>query len=183
MSSPAEGRVQMERDHTLDELAEARGRPVYSSDGEKIGQIEDIYYDVDSGEPEWIGIGTGFLRTKHVLVPATGASLSEDGYTVPFTKERVKDSPDIDDEEISMDTERALSEYYGLTYSEARSDTGLPEATGEAGALDAVTAAHRHQRWREGDVVERPTPVTTSEELRSEATVAGDDVGVDTERR
>jgi uncharacterized protein (TIGR02271 family) len=119
---------------TMNELEEARGLPVYDSAGDKIGKVEDIYYDEQTNQPEWIGIGTGFFGTKRVLVPVQGANLTGDGYTVPYDKDRVKDSPDIDADEISQETEADLYSYYGLEYGESRSDTGLPERTrGKAG--------------------------------------------------
>src|SRR3712207_1163271 len=112
---------------TLERLAGMRGAAVYSSDGERIGTIEELFMDEETRQPEWIGIGTGFFGTKRVLVPVTGASSNGDGITVPYSKEQVKGSPDIDGDEISQDTEAQLYSYYGLDYSEQRSDTGLPE--------------------------------------------------------
>jgi uncharacterized protein (TIGR02271 family) len=50
-----------------------------------------------------------------------------DGVYVPYSKSHVKDSPDIDADEISEDAERELYSYYGLQASERRSDTVLPE--------------------------------------------------------
>ena len=58
---------------TMDELMSGRGRSVYSTDGEKIGSIEEIFVDEDTNQPEWIGLGTGLFGTKRVLVPVEGA--------------------------------------------------------------------------------------------------------------
>src|SRR4051812_205839 len=85
---------------SMDWLTERRGSPVYDAAGEKIGKIEEIYYDDDSNRPEWVGIGTGFFGTKRVLVPIDGANSFEDGLQIPFSKEYVKDSPDVDEDEI-----------------------------------------------------------------------------------
>lgn len=112
---------------TLDQLEQMQGEAVYSSEGEKIGTVEEVFYDEQSNTPEWIGIGTGFLGTKRVLVPIEGATSGEDGLTVPFAKDQVKDSPDVDGDEIGQDTEAELYAHYGLAYSERRSDSGLPE--------------------------------------------------------
>ncbi len=111
----------------MNTLSEARGADVYDSDGDKIGSVEDIYYDEQTNQPEWIGIGTGFFGTKRVLVPVEGADMRGDGLYVPYSKSHVKDSPDIDADEISEDAERELYSYYGLQASERRSDTVLPE--------------------------------------------------------
>jgi uncharacterized protein (TIGR02271 family) len=121
---------------TIDQLSAAHGSPVYASDGDKIGTVEEIFYDEETNQPEWIGIGTGFFGTKRVLVPVQGAELRDDGLFVPYDKDKVKDSPDIDSDEISQATEAELSSYYGLHYSERRSDTGLPEGGAKPSALE-----------------------------------------------
>jgi uncharacterized protein (TIGR02271 family) len=136
----------MQQQMTMDQLSAIRGAPVYDADGKKIGSVEEIFYDEQTREPEWIGIGTGFFGTKRVLVPTAGASSTADGLTVSYSKEQVKDSPDIDSDEISQETEQELYAYYGLQYSERRSDTGLPEGgRGRAGAADKRTAVTRHE--------------------------------------
>lgn len=115
-------------------LDEMRGSPVYDNAGEKIGKVEEIYYDQQTRIPEWIGIGTGFFGTKRVLVPVKGAQVSDDGLMLAYSKDHVKDSPDIDQDEISQETEANLASYYGLGYSEERSDTGLTEGAPTGGA-------------------------------------------------
>jgi uncharacterized protein (TIGR02271 family) len=139
------------------DLERLRGSPVRSRDGEQIGSVEQVYVDRDTGQPEWIGIGTGFLKTKRVLVPVQGSTTSADGIQVPYDKDQVKASPDIDEDEISQATERELSSHYGLKYSERRSDTGLPE--GAPGRGRAKTkggqAVTRHEQ--ELKVGKRPT--------------------------
>ncbi len=104
----------MQNQFTLDSLNEMRGSTVYDRDGEKIGSVEEIFYDEQSNQPEWIGIGTGFFGTKRVLVPVAGASHDNGALTVAYAKEQVKDSPDIDSDEIDDDLERSLYSYYGL---------------------------------------------------------------------
>ena len=104
----------METTLTLEELLARRGDGVYSSENERIGKIEEIFVDQETDRPEWIGIGTGLFNTKRVLVPVHGARLEHDGFYVPYGKDAVKDSPDIDADAISEDTERGLYAYYGL---------------------------------------------------------------------
>jgi uncharacterized protein (TIGR02271 family) len=156
---------------TMQELGEMRGLPVYASDGDKIGQVDEIFYDEETNRPEWIGIGTGFLGTKRVLVPVEGADYSQDGLTVRYSKEQVKDSPDIDSDELSQETEQELYSYYGLGYSERRSGTGLPEGGRErvdeaetsvtrseeelaVGTRDVEAGRARLRKWVETEPVE-----------------------------
>ena len=134
----------MQPQMTMDQLSAMQGAAVYDTEGDKIGAVEEIFYDEQTGEAEWIGIGTGFFGTKRVLVPTAGARTTDDGITVAYSKEQVKDSPDIDSDEISQETEQELYAYYGLEYSERQSDTGLPE--GRRGrTADEDTAVTRHE--------------------------------------
>ena len=110
-------------------LDEMRGAPVYDVNGEKIGKVDEIFYDQQTRVPEWIGIGTGFFGSKRVLVPVNGAAARDNGLFVPYAKDQVKDSPDIDGDEISEECEMELTAFYGLGYSKQRSDTGLPKGT------------------------------------------------------
>src|SRR5688572_3611030 len=120
---------------SIEQFERVRGADVYSQEGEKIGSVEQVYVDMETRRPEWIGLGAGFFGTKRVLVPVEGMSISEDEITVPYAKNHVKDSPDIEADEIDQETERALYAHYGLGYSERRSETGLPEG-GRAGPED-----------------------------------------------
>jgi uncharacterized protein (TIGR02271 family) len=111
-------------DMTLEQL---EGRPVIGTDGQKIGTVADVYFDKDTRQPEWALVTTGLFGTKHSFVPITSASTTGEGLSVPFTKDQVKDAPRLDDDgELSQDEELLLSQHYGISYSEAPSDTGLP---------------------------------------------------------
>jgi uncharacterized protein (TIGR02271 family) len=129
-----------------------RGTTVYSSEGEKIGSVDEIFVDQETGEPEWIGLGTGFFGTIRVLVPVAGASVAEDRITVPYSKDQVKDTPEIDADEISQDTEAQLYSHYGLGYSERRSDTGLPQRGPTSGPEDEALDADLVARAGESSV-------------------------------
>ena len=172
-----------------------RGKPFYTSDGEKLGEFEEIYHDEATGEPEWIrvkssGLG-GILGTKYFLVPLQGAEFQDDEYPairVPYSKGRVQDAPDIDDDWISEEDERRLYNYYGRQYSERRSETQLPEGETEelhqhpvsphgevsvsrheeelrVGKRDVEYGRVRLRKWVEAE------PVTEEVELRRETAV------------
>jgi uncharacterized protein (TIGR02271 family) len=108
-------------------VAEIQGTPVYDMGGQKIGSVDEVFLDNDTGKPEWLGIGAGLLSSSRVLVPVHAARFEGDAIAVPYTKEQVKGSPEIKGDELSQQTEQELYAYYGLDYSETRSDSGLPE--------------------------------------------------------
>lgn len=116
-------------------LENLEGRTAVGSDGEKLGRIADVYFDLDTRQPEWALVTTGLFGTKHSFVPITNASFDGAELVVAFTKQQVADAPRLDDDgELSQDEEALLSEHYGMTYSEAPSDSGLPQGGGQATA-------------------------------------------------
>ena len=96
----------MERSMTLDRLSEARGQTVFGSDGEKIGSVEDVYYDDQTSQREWVSVSSGLLGTKRTVVPLQGADLRGDGLYVPYAKDQVTNAPSVEGDEISEDHER-----------------------------------------------------------------------------
>jgi uncharacterized protein (TIGR02271 family) len=140
-------------------LDELRGSPVYDNAGEKIGKVEEIFYDHGSRRPEWIGIGTGFFGTKRVLVPVEGAQLADDGLRAAFSKDQVKDSPDIDDDEISQECEAELRQYYGLAHPQSATVGDADQAITrseeelEVGKRDVDAGTARLRKWVETEPV------------------------------
>ena len=112
-----------------DQLLQQRGQDLYDSSGDKIGKIEEIYLDAESGEPEWALVNTGMFGTKSSFVPLRDASDDGGSVSVPYDKSQVKDAPKMDpDGELSRDEEAELYRHYGLDYSESRLPTrALPE--------------------------------------------------------
>ena len=111
-----------------------RDRTAVDRDGQKVGKIDEIYLDQETGRPEWALVHTGLFGTKSSFVPLTGAHPSGEDVQLAFAKDEVKGAPGIEPEgELSQEEEHTLYEHYGLGYSEARSDSGLPEGGGTAG--------------------------------------------------
>jgi uncharacterized protein (TIGR02271 family) len=107
-----------------------RGRQVVDSDGDKIGTVEELYYDRDSSEPEWLAVRTGLFGTNLSFVPVHGAQPSGEHVRVPFSKTHVKDAPNMQaDGELSPDEERRLYGHYELAYTETAEDYGDPSGT------------------------------------------------------
>ena len=111
-------------DLTFDQL---EGCNVVDPESQKIGKVADVYYDKQTRQPEWALVTTGLFGTRSSFVPITEASFGDRQLRVPVTKDQVKNAPNLDDDgELSEDEEALLSRHYGISYSDARSDTGLP---------------------------------------------------------
>jgi uncharacterized protein (TIGR02271 family) len=125
---------------TVQETIDWRGRTAVDPNGDKIGTIEEIYLDAETRQPEWLAVRTGLFGTRVSFVPLAQAHAAGDDVQVPYEKSQVKDAPHAEpDGQLSEREEAALYRHYGLEYSEARSDTGLPEGGNTAtGDRDAV---------------------------------------------
>jgi uncharacterized protein (TIGR02271 family) len=109
------------------DASEWRGRTVIGSDGEKIGKLDEIYLDEQTGMMEWATVNTGLFGGKSNFVPLAGAQPSDDDVRVYFTSEQVKGAPSVDaDGALSQEQEAELYRHYGVQYSESHSDSGLP---------------------------------------------------------
>jgi sporulation protein YlmC with PRC-barrel domain len=104
-----------------------QGMEVVDVNGDKIGKLEDVYHDIDTGQPEWLGIGTGLLHNKRRVVPAATAEITGDEIRVPYAKDMIKDSPDVDGDEISPEQERELYAYYGVQPPQGADAAGDPD--------------------------------------------------------
>jgi len=92
------------------------GYDAIDSQGQKLGSVDVVYLDTDTGTPEFYGIKTGWLHGISV-VPAAQAQIDENNQTVrlPYASDKIKAAPDLGkDSEVSVGEERRLFEYYGL---------------------------------------------------------------------
>jgi uncharacterized protein (TIGR02271 family) len=109
-----------------------QGRTMVDPTGDKLGTIDAIYLDDDTGQPEWATVTSGLFTAKTTFVPLAGAQATGDGVQVPYHKDQVKAAPSMAaDGQLSQDEEAGLYRHYGLDYSESRSDTGLPAGQGD----------------------------------------------------
>ncbi len=118
---------------SMTDITRWKGLDVVDPTGDKIGEIEDIYLDEQTDQPEWLAVRTGLFGRRISFVPLAEAQPSGDSVAVPYTKAQVKDAPNAEPDGLLSEQEEArLYDHYGLPYSDVQSDTGLP-TTGQSG--------------------------------------------------
>src|SRR3954466_5267117 len=116
-----------------EDLLARRGGDLYDRDGDKLGRIEEIYFDNDTNEPEWALVNTGLFGTKSTFVPLREANEHSGTLSVPYEKGFVKDAPNLDaDGELSRAQEDELYRYYDLTGSRGEVDSERTRDAGDA---------------------------------------------------
>ncbi len=119
---------------TRDQIDAAIGDDVISSDGETVGTVTDIYYDVNSPDTHgWISLRGGLLKLKRRFVPLDQAELRDDCIYVPFSKDQILNSPEFEDDTESLgdDDTRGLWSSYGLEWADYERDYGGGEYRGD----------------------------------------------------
>src|SRR5215217_8804598 len=107
----------------VDTVRSWQGATLVDRDGDRVGTIESIYVDDQSGEPEWALVNTGLFGTKSTFVPIAQATSSGDQVQVPYEKQLIKDAPRMDpDGHLSEAEEQELWRHYGLDYGAGYTD-------------------------------------------------------------
>lgn len=103
------------------ELERFIGNKAYTPDGDKIGKVNRLYLDDYTDEPNFVTVETGLFGTKESFVPVREARITNNDLVLPYDKDTVKDAPNVDpDGHLTLEQERELFDYYGLTIVERR---------------------------------------------------------------
>ena len=93
------------------------GHDLFDLDGDKIGTIVDVRLGEATVGVNWLVVATGLLGTKKIFVPVGEVRRSGDRLSVPYTKDRVKGAPKVEDESVLTEADKGkLCRYYGLQY-------------------------------------------------------------------
>jgi sporulation protein YlmC with PRC-barrel domain len=100
-------------------VAEWHGKMLLDRDGEKIGKLQDIYFDVETDEPQFATVKESLIGRHLTFVPLGGIRIGPDDLQVSVTKEQVRSTPDIEmhGEELSQADESTLYHHYELNYT------------------------------------------------------------------
>jgi hypothetical protein len=62
----------------LDTIGSWQGRTMVDRDGDRIGNIDAIYVDDQTGQPQWALVNTGLFGTRSTFVPIAQAAARGD---------------------------------------------------------------------------------------------------------
>jgi hypothetical protein len=145
-----------------------QGRTLVDHNGEPLGNIEIIYLDKATEQPEWALLEAGTAGPPPTFVPLVSASEEGDTIRVPFDKILVGGAPSVPaDQELSEDQEGELYRHYGVPYSRADSPSGLP--AGEPEPAEPALAAGGSQPAEEPVSASTPDAAVGKPQVPAEA--------------
>src|SRR3954451_1016569 len=104
----------------VENIGDWRGQEVVDPNGEKLGKLEEVYYDGETDQPAFVAVKTGLVSKSLTLVPLDRASVGRDYVRVDRAKHEFKKAPSFDtDVELTLDDEAATYRHYGLDYTPA----------------------------------------------------------------
>jgi PRC-barrel domain protein len=104
----------------VENIMEWRGQEVVDPSGDKLGKLEEVYFDGETDEPTFAAVKSGTISKSLTLVPLARASVGRDYLRVDRAKGEFKKAPSFDTGvELSIDDEAATFRHYGLDYAPA----------------------------------------------------------------
>ena len=104
----------------VENITEWRGQDVVDPSGDKLGKLEEVYFDGETDEPTFAAVKSGTISKSLTLVPLERASVGRDYVRVDRAKGEFKKAPSFDtDVELTLDDEAATFRHYGLDYAPA----------------------------------------------------------------
>jgi sporulation protein YlmC with PRC-barrel domain len=126
----------------IEQIEEWAGQDVVDSDGEKIGKLEDVYFEAGSRDVMFGCVKAGMLGRKHFLVPLADASVSRDHIRVAYSQDLVKDGPQGDPgATLESGMQQELARHYGLADIQRSYESARARAEREARAREAMQRA------------------------------------------
>jgi uncharacterized protein (TIGR02271 family) len=110
------------------EWARLQGQSVYDNAGQKIGDIQRVFFD-QANEPAWVAVQGGRIGTREALVPLTGSQMGPNGLVVAVGTDVVRAAPAIEaGNELNIGDAAQLNRYYesALATSPSMQSPGQP---------------------------------------------------------
>jgi hypothetical protein len=106
----------------VENITDWRGQDVLDAVGEKLGKLEEVYFDGETDAPVFAAVKSGRLSKSLTLVPLGNASVGREYLRVDRARGEFKKAPSFDtDVELTLDDEAATYRHYGLDYAPAGS--------------------------------------------------------------
>lgn len=105
-----------------------QGKTLIDRDGEPIGKLQDVYFDVETDQAQFGTVKQGGLLVRRHLtfVPLTDVTIGPDNLQVAVSRAQVKDAPRIElqGDELSQAEESTLYHHYQLNYTPSATPSG-----------------------------------------------------------
>ena len=104
----------------IEDIKQWRGQDVVDPADEKLGKLEEVFYDTETDTPAFAAVKSGVFGKQLTLVTLAGAAAGATYLRVTVDKAAFKKAPSFDpDAELTIDDEAEAYHYFGLGYRPA----------------------------------------------------------------
>lgn len=97
------------------EINKLQAATAWDSKGKKLGDVNDVHLEKESGIPAWVTVSLGLLNSRKHYVPLADSRFEGDDLHLAWTKSEISDAPrTVSSIELSPEEETALIDYYKL---------------------------------------------------------------------
>ncbi len=97
------------------EINKLQAATAWDSKGKKLGVVNDVHLEKESGIPAWVTVSLGLLNSRKHYVPLANSRFEGDALHLAWTKSEITESPSAASSiELSPEEESALIDHYGL---------------------------------------------------------------------
>jgi sporulation protein YlmC with PRC-barrel domain len=101
----------------IEDPRELQGTSVYDQDGEKLGDIQELYAPGGDGDPMWAAVElceTAF-KSRTVFIPLARLKHEDDQVRVPYSMAHLAEAPEVEaGDELSPEDDEQLREFYSV---------------------------------------------------------------------
>jgi sporulation protein YlmC with PRC-barrel domain len=127
-SAPEANATEAETDPTVAyrDISEWHGKDLVDRHGDRIGKLEDVYFDVGTDQPQFATVKEGLIGRHLTFVPLTEVTIGPNDLQVSASKAEVKDAPNLElqGDELTQADESTLYHYYQLNYTPSDTPSG-----------------------------------------------------------
>jgi hypothetical protein len=162
----------------IEQIEEWAGQDVVDRDGEKIGKLEDVYFEAGTRNALFGCVKAGMLGRRHFLVPIADATVARDHVRVTYDQDQIKAGPQIDPGttlESAMEQELARHYALDLTAGVHQYESASARAEREAAARAATERAEELEALADSKAAEAREAEASADETQREAQQAHDE--------
>lgn len=148
--------------YRIEDLAKATA---YDNAGDKLGSVKDVYINDATGQPDFVDVNHGLFNMNDSIVPLRGHSLRDGELHLAFSKDRIKDAPELGENgHLTNEDQDAFYRHYGLENVENTARYGVANENAGRHAADERNAAAGRDRDRTNATAGDDATMVRSEE-------------------
>ncbi len=101
----------------IEDPRELKGTSVYDQDGEKLGDVRELYALGGDGDPMWaaVELSETTFKSRTVFIPLARMKHEDDQVRVPYSMAHLVESPEVDaGDELAREDDEQLREFYSV---------------------------------------------------------------------